>query len=251
MKITKEIFLSFLVCPYKAYLLLNGESGNKSEYEALFKEIKEKYCVDGIKKFSVKQAPVEMIRDANLKDKNGVVYQPRIGHQDVYSDSCIIERVRGGSEFGTFHYVPIIFTPKEKFSQEDRFEIAYDGFILETLQSRRPEYGKVFCGDSFKITKLRIGSQIEKVKNIVAKIKKINFDSPPKIILNRHCQVCEFKDSCRMQSVEKDDLSLLAGIGSKEIETQNKKGIFTLTQYSYTFRPRKKFKKSYPFNLFG
>ncbi len=249
MKITKEIFQNFLLCPYKAYLLLKGEAGYKSEYEVLFKEIKEKYCADGLKKCSVKYASVEMIRDTNLKDKNGVVYQSRINQQDVHSDSCIMERVRGGSEFGTFHYIPVIFSPKKKLSQEDRFEIAYDGYILETLQSRRPEYGKVICGDGFKTTKLRIGSQIEKINNVVAKIKKINLDSPPRIVLNRHCQICEFKDSCRAKSVEKDDLSLLAGIGFKEIETQNKKGIFTVTQYSYTFRPRKKFKKSYPFNL--
>ncbi len=249
MKITKEIFLSFLACPYKAYLLLKGESGNKSEYEVLFKEMKEKYCADGLKKFSVKQASLEMIRDTNLKNKNGVVYQAPIGQQDVHSDSCIMERVRGGSEFGRFHYIPVIFTPKQKLSQEDRLEIAYDGFILKTLQSRRPEYGKVFCGDSFKTTKLRIGSQIEKVKNIVAKIKKINLDSPPKIILNRHCQICEFKDACRAKAIEKDDLSLLAGIPPREIEAQNKKGVFTVTQYSYTFRSRKKFRKAYPFNL--
>ncbi len=249
MKITKEIFQHFLLCPYKAYLLSKGETGNKSEYEILFKEIKEKHCADGLKKFSVKPVPVEMIHDTNLKDKNGVVYQSRIGQEEVHSDSCIMEFGRGGSELGMFHCTPVIFTPKAKLSQEDRLEIAYDGFLLETLQSRRPEYGKVIYGDNFKVTRLKIGSQIEKAKNIVAKIKKINLDNPPRIILNRHCQVCEFKDLCRAKAIEKDDLSLLAGIPPKEIEAQNKKGVFTVTQYSYTFRPRKKFRKAYPFNL--
>jgi predicted RecB family nuclease len=249
MKITKEIFKSFLVCPYKVYLLLKGDSGNKSEYEVVLKEIKEKYCAEALKKLSVKHVSVERIRGANLKGRGGVVYQTSIGQHSVYSDFCIMERVRGASALGTFYYVPMIFTPKERLSKEDMIEAAYDGFVLGSLQSRRPEYAKVVHGDGFRTTRLRMGSQIEKVKNIIVKIKKLDLDNPPKMILNRHCQVCEFKEACLTKAIEKDDLSLLAGIGSKEIETQNKKGIFTVTQYSYTFRPGKRFKKSYPFNL--
>lgn len=43
-----------------------------------------------------------------------------------------------------------------------------------------------------------------------------------------------------------DDLSLLSGISPKEIDKQHKKGIFTVTQYSYTFRPRRKRKAATP-----
>jgi len=249
MNITKEIFKSFLVCPYKAYLLLKGESGEKSEFEVMFKETSDRYCTDGLKRVAALPISTEKIRKVGLKDKEGTIYQAVLGQNSVYSNSCILERVRGGSALGTFHYVPVIFSPKEKLSKEDTLEIAYDGFVLETLQSRRPEFGRVVHGDDFKIVRLKIGAQIEKIKNIVAKIKKIDLNNPLKMILNRHCQICEFKNACRTKATEKDDLSLLTGIPLKEIETQNKKGIFTVTQYSYTFRPRKKFKKSYPFNL--
>jgi predicted RecB family nuclease len=249
MKITKKIFKSYSLCPHKTHLLLKGETGNRTEYEVMFKEISERYCAEGLKRISGECVQVEKIRESNLKDKEGTVYQTSTGQLEVYSDLFIVERLRGGSALGTYYYSPIIFTPNEKLSKEDSFEIAYDAIILEALQARMPEHGKAVHGNGFRTSRVKIGSQIEKVKNIIAKIRKIDLGNPPKMILNRHCYVCEFKDSCRIKAVEKDDLSLITGISQKEIETQNKKGIFTVTQYSHTFRPRKRFKKAYPFNL--
>jgi len=43
--------------------------------------------------------------------------------------------------------------------------------------------------------------------------------------------------------VEKDDLSLLAGMSAKERQKLRSKGIFTVTQLSYTFRPRRRPKR--------
>ena len=55
-------------------------------------------------------------------------------------------------------------------------------------------------------------------------------ESPPKLMLNDHCQVCEFRQRCHAQAVKEDNLSLLRGLGEKEIITLGKKGIFTVTQ---------------------
>ena len=63
--------------------------------------------------------------------------------------------------------------------------------------------------------------------------------APPDLVLNRHCAECEFQARCRKIAVEKDDLSLLAGMSEKERERHRSKGIFTVTQLSYTFRPRR------------
>ena len=61
----------------------------------------------------------------------------------------------------------------------------------------------------------------------------------PPLRLNNHCKICEFQEVCYATVKEKDDLSLLKGLSGKEIDTLNKRGIFTVTQYSYTFRPRR------------
>jgi hypothetical protein len=61
--------------------------------------------------------------------------------------------------------------------------------------------------------------------------------TPPPLLLNRHCAECEFRRTCREAAAEKDDLSLLRGLSPREIAVLNRRGIFTVTQFSYTFRP--------------
>src|SRR5262249_25401499 len=60
---------------------------------------------------------------------------------------------------------------------------------------------------------------------------------PPRLMLNGHCQVCEFRQRCRKQAEDADDISLLGGLSAKEAAALNGRGIFTVAQYSYTFRP--------------
>jgi predicted RecB family nuclease len=43
--------------------------------------------------------------------------------------------------------------------------------------------------------------------------------------------------------VEADDLSLLSGLRPNELAAAQKKGIFTVTQFSYTFRPSRRGKR--------
>src|SRR5439155_1023009 len=65
----------------------------------------------------------------------------------------------------------------------------------------------------------------------------------PDLVLNRHCAECEFQARCRKIAVEKDDLSLLAGMNAKERQKLRSKGTFTVTQLSYTFRPHRRPKR--------
>src|SRR5438445_494166 len=67
---------------------------------------------------------------------------------------------------------------------------------------------------------------------------------PTPLALNGHCSVCEFRQRCHAEAVRLDDLSLLRGMGENEIRKQNRKGIFTVTQLSHTFRPRRKGKRA-------
>jgi len=70
--------------------------------------------------------------------------------------------------------------------------------------------------------------------------------SPPHLSLNRHCPECEFRSRCRQIAIEADDLSLLAGVRDKERKRLHDKGVFTISQLSYTFRPKRHFKQIPP-----
>src|SRR5207245_1729770 len=65
----------------------------------------------------------------------------------------------------------------------------------------------------------------------------------PRRLLNDHCPVCEFRQRCHAQAVQEDNISLLRGMGEKEVNRYARKGISTVTQLSCTFRLRKRGKR--------
>ena len=69
--------------------------------------------------------------------------------------------------------------------------------------------------------------------------KALSNSNAPTFFRNRHCQACEFQNTCLEKLVERDDLSLLAGLKPKDIVQRNNRGIFSVKQLSYTFRPKK------------
>jgi predicted RecB family nuclease len=81
---------------------------------------------------------------------------------------------------------------------------------------------------------------VGKARTIINKIAAQRAETTPALpILNKHCAGCEFRSHCRQIALQKDDLSLLATVTKKERKTQNDKGILTVTQLSYAFRPRR------------
>lgn len=69
--------------------------------------------------------------------------------------------------------------------------------------------------------------------------KILSASNAPAFIKNGHCQICEFQKSCFDKLIERDDLSLLAGLKPQEIISKNNRGVFSVKQLSYTFRPKK------------
>src|SRR5215471_14579566 len=86
---------------------------------------------------------------------------------------------------------------------------------------------------------LRLAPFITKAESMIHRIDELAFQREPELILCSHCDICEFETRCHARAVTEDSLSLLQGIGRPLIEEQNRKGIFTLHQYSHTFRSRR------------
>jgi hypothetical protein len=73
--------------------------------------------------------------------------------------------------------------------------------------------------------------------------------TPPRLVLNKHCAQCQYASRCHQIATEADDLSLLAKINAKERQGYHEKGIFTVKQLSYTFRPRRRIGRGPPGRL--
>ena len=92
-----------------------------------------------------------------------------------------------------------------------------------------------------RVTKLKTSALADEVRKRLGKITALlSSPAPPDLVLNRHCAECEFQARCRKLAVEKDDLSLLSSMSAKERQKLRSKGVFTVTQLSYTFRPRRR-----------
>jgi predicted RecB family nuclease len=155
-----------------------------------------------------------------------------------------VERIPSEGRGKPAQFIPIRFVFTNKLTKDDRLLVAFDALVLSEVLGREVSLGKIIHGDDHATLKVKTSAQFKEVRKRVEKITALlSSQSPPNLILNRHCAECEFQKECRRKAIEKDDLSLLAGMSEKERKKFNSKGIFTVTQLSYTFRPRRRPKR--------
>jgi predicted RecB family nuclease len=138
-------------------------------------------------------------------------------------------------------YCPVWFIRHEKLSAIDKLTLAFDAIAIACVTGGMPLSGKLIHGPQFATVTVPLAKLVESARSFLTKVVSQQASTaPPPLMLNRHCPVCEFQSRCREVAVEKDDLSLLANMTAKERKKQNDRGIFTVAQLSYTFRPRRR-----------
>ena len=98
----------------------------------------------------------------------------------------------------------------------------------------------LFCGPTFRQFRICLRTHLNSLATVLARLRAQSAsDHEPSLALNRHSDICEFKQLCRAKAVEADNLTLLKGMPPKEVTHQNSRGIFSIKQLSYTFRLRR------------
>ena len=249
MKITNEIFRSYLNCRYKAFLKFSGINGRITEYEILQDELHKEYENDAkdllIARYSDNNfLQASSIVFSDLTKGKGVIFNAHLDYSEISAYFEVLMKVPGESVLGSFHYMPILFCENNRITKYHRIFIAYQAYVIGSIQKRMPRYAQIIYGMKNQSARVKIDTHLQQVYRIIQEIQKQQSNEvAAEIILNSHCNVCEFQELCKDKALEQDNLSLLSGIGTKEVRQQNKKGIFTVTQYSYTFRPRKRSKR--------
>jgi predicted RecB family nuclease len=241
--ITRDVIESYLRCPYKGHLKTVGEQGTRSEYELLLAASREEAKRRACDIILARQAEGEVERNillspAALKRGAAFILNARLEDGDIALDFDGLKRLPGRSMLGNFHYAPVLFSPGRQGRKPQRAMLDVYGLLLAHLQGRRPSHGIVWEGKQCRRTRVRLTPNPRAAEHLLEELRKLRAaDAPPRLVLNKHCRECEFRQRCRAAPVEKDNLSLLAGLSPKEVEEQGRKGIFTVTQFSYTFRP--------------
>ena len=155
-----------------------------------------------------------------------------------------LKRVEGPSKIGDYHYVPMLFQGGRSNRREQRLLLEICGLLLGRVQGRLPSYGVIWHGPVSRTEKVCLRPEPREAERLFRHVCETRESGPPQLILNDHCQICEFREPCRAQAVQEDNFSLLRGLGEKEVKGYNRKGILTLTQLAHTFRPRRKGRRS-------
>ena len=246
--ITSEIVVGYSQCPTKAYLLLcTSKRGTQHEYMQILekqRQIAQRNYIDNLRQENADVQPYSL---NNLKGNHQFLVNAAL-EADGYSAKCaVLSKVRTHSTFGHYSYEPTIVVGSHTIKKEHRLEIFFVSYVLELVQEKRPVSGYIvgLDGKSHRV-KLENSSKtlipfLEPLQEWVAE----ETPEPPSLILNKNCPTCQFHDMCREKAVQEDNLSLLDGISTqKAINEYEKKGLFTVKQLSYTFKPRKRKKRT-------
>lgn len=249
MKLTSALFDAYLKCPTKCYFRSTGQVGSGNAYAEWAREQDEAYQRKAAMRLAETLAEHELAATspggANLKNATWrfAVDLP-LETETTASRLHAVERVPPLGRGRPAQFIPVRFVFSNKLAKDDRLLLAFDALVLAEALGRDIGMGKIIHGDDHATLSLKFPGLLSKVRKRISQATALLVaGSPPDLVLNRHCGECEFRDSCRQKSLGQDDLSLLTGMSAKEREKLRSKGIFTVTQLSYTFRPRRRPKR--------
>ena len=252
LKITREVLEAHLNCKLKAHLKLGGQRGEKSEYEAMLTERRDEARLESLDKI-LRQQPMDQVERGITLAPAKLKRQPAFILDAVFEDDSFLlhfdglKKVDGPSKLGAFHYVPMLFHESRHVSKQQKLLLAIYGILLAPLQGRKPDFGIVWHGKECQARKVLLKAHFQDAKRLLDSLHELQIgESEPTLIINDHCPVCEFRQRCHSLATSEDNLSLVRGIGAKEIKKYARKGILTVSQLSHTFRPRRKGKRAEP-----
>jgi predicted RecB family nuclease len=247
--VTTLLFEAYLACPTKCFLLATDELQSDNIFAAWNFRRAHSYRDMGIKNLAERHDPKEIMRDAPflpswVSRKSGLAINVTARVQRLAAVFHAVEWVAKNDGETAPTTIPVRFVANNKLARTDKLLLAFDPHVLAKLLNSPVAFGRIVHGDCNTAHKIKIAELEREVKKIIGKIATmLSASDRPKLALNRHCAECVFQERCRKLAVEKDDLSLLASLSDAERVKLNNKGIFSVTQLSYTFRPRRRPKR--------
>jgi predicted RecB family nuclease len=250
MIISSQIFGAYLECSTKCWLRSRAESTAGNTYAEWARAQSEAYYEDGLKcllaMFPESDCAIAPPFSRYPEDATWrLAIDVPLRTTDLETRLQAVERMPSEGRGRPVQFVPYRFEFANKLTKNDKLSLAFDALVLSEAVGREVRLGKITHGDGHATLKVKLSSLASEVQKRIKDITTLLAgNSPPELVLNRHCGQCEFQARCRKQALEKDELSLLSGMSEKERKALHNKGIFTVTQLSYTFRPRRRCRES-------
>lgn len=144
------------------------------------------------------------------------------------------------------HYEPHLVVGTHTATKEQKLALAYAGYVIGQTKRYRPAGGFVVPVGS-RPRRVRLLSMYSSVQSVVTSLRQFRNQpaaDPPPLNLTHKCVTCPFHDRCLHEAEKTDHLTLLERMNPKLLTRYAKKGVFTVNQLSYLFRPRRRRKRS-------
>jgi predicted RecB family nuclease len=244
--ITTDLIEAYLKCPTKCFLLSRQEVATGNAYADWARTKSTSYCCEGIQRLVARVPPDKCVTSTSATERTRaakwqLAIDFKAGSRNLQCSCHAVERIPSLGRDRGVQFIPIRFVFRNKLIRDDKLLIAFDALVLSEMLGRTIDCGKILHGDNYATLRVKTSALADDVRRLIEKIDKLlASSSPPDLVLNRHCAECKFQTRCRQKAIDHDDLSLLGSMAEKERAEFNSRGIFTVTQLSYTFRPRRR-----------
>jgi predicted RecB family nuclease len=178
--------------------------------------------------------PIALLKENRYQ----VVLDPLISSTDLIVHPDALFRTAKARKSVTFGSVR--FLKHEQICSNDRLMLALDALALSKTIKNLPLVGKAVHGPQYAVSTVPLSKWQPRARShLKALLTTLQTPTTPPLVLNKHCPACEFRLRCRRLAIEQDNLTLLGNIHAKDCEKLANRGIFTVTQLSYTYRPRR------------
>ena len=227
-------------------MLFSPDKGEPHEYVQILEqqrcENQERY-IDRLKQTHADVQPYSL---ENLRKGSKVLINAQLQVDGLEADCGVLTRVEGKSTLGNTATNPRFLWVRTASAKSRNWSCPLSGMFWNVSRIHSPVAGKIIGMDGKSHT-VKLGDSSKALRPLLEPLHEwMTADSPkpPPLVLNKHCPLCPFQRMCHAQAEQEDNLSLLDGVTARVMRQYEKKGIFTVKQLSYLFKPRKRKKGS-------
>jgi CRISPR/Cas system-associated exonuclease Cas4 (RecB family) len=201
MLITSDLFEAYLKCPTKCFLRSLGETGTNNSYANWVRTQYLSYSSEGIKQLVNDFAEDEVITgtvdsEETRSPKWRLSIQTLARTHNRESIIHAVERLTSERGDKPESLIPIRFINTNRVHKHDKLSLAFDALALSQMLGREISVGNIISGDNHARLTVNPGALASEVNAVTEKIDTLlSRDSPPELILNRHCPECGLNTS--------------------------------------------------------
>jgi CRISPR/Cas system-associated exonuclease Cas4 (RecB family) len=241
--IPAAVFIAFLKCPTKAHLLATGEPAPATFFADIEARLSSmfKSAVAGRARVGAEVAEPLDFGELWISRDYEAIAHPVDCETIVYNSVPPSHEPRSCQSRPSGTFAPVLFSPWDNSDAFDSLVVCFGALALSQATGVLADTGTVIYGEGHHRKTVKIDDHVVRTRQTIDAIEAICHSlEPPPLVLNKHCAVCDFQPRCRGIAVERDDLSLLSAMTGREREKCNAKGVFSITQLSYGYRPRRR-----------